>query len=263
MRISMGTLFRYIKADFHKTKHLPIRLAHLLIPVGTNVLFLIYYTYSAWDAETKVTAYFQVLGMGLPLLTGLFCAMLSEQEFLAGGFWNMLSARKRAAAFFSKLLVLLLLGMFALLLASVLFGTGYFLGMGQRSVGYLFYWKASFVLMGSSIFLYVLHLFLAFRFDKGVTIALGFVESLLSALLLTGMGEGIWMYVPAAWASRFVTLFYYHEKFCRMNGRYDTMDTGIFSDLRTAVWVCMALTFVSLLAFGIWACRFESPGGKE
>ena len=230
MRISMGTLFRYIKADFHKTKHLPIRLAHLLIPVGTNVLFLIYYTYSAWDAETKVTAYFQVLGMGLPLLTGLFCAMLSEQEFL---------------------------------LASVLFGTGYFLGMGQRSVGYLFYWKASFVLMGSSIFLYVLHLFLAFRFDKGVTIALGFVESLLSALLLTGMGEGIWMYVPAAWASRFVTLFYYHEKFCRMNGRYDTMDTGIFSDLRTAVWVCMALTFVSLLAFGIWACRFESPGGKE
>lgn len=263
MRTSIGTFFRYLKADFYKTKRLPVRLAHLLIPVGTSVLFLIYYIYSAWDTETKVTAYFQVLGMGLPLLTGLFCAMLSEQELSAGGFWNMLSARKRAAAFFSKLLVLLLLGMFALLLASVLFGTGYFLGTGQRSVGYLFYWKEAFVLMGSSIFLYVLHLFLALRFDKGVTIALGFVESLLSALLLTGMGEGIWMYVPAAWASRFVTLFYYHEKFCRMNGRYDTMDTGIFSDLRTAVWVCMALTFVSLLAFGIWACRFESPGGKE
>ena len=263
MRICMGTFFRYLIADLRKTKHLPIRLAHSLIPVGTSILFLIYYTHSAWDNDTKIVAYFQVLGMGLPLLTGLFCAMLAEQEFSAGGFQNMLSVQKRMAVFFSKLSVLLLFGIFAVLLASALFGTGYFFWMGQQSVGYLFYWKAALVLMGSSIFSYVLHLFLAFNFHSGVTIMLGFVESLLSALLLTGMGEGIWMYVPAAWASRFVTLLFYYEKFFVMNGRYDTVDAGVLSDLRTAVWLCAGMAFMGLLAYGIWACRFEGAGGTE
>lgn len=245
MRTCRGTFFHYLIADFYKTKHLPILRAHLLIPVGVPVLFLIYYTYSPWSNDTRITAYFQVLGMGMPLLAGLFCAMLAEQESLAGGFQNMLSVQKRHAVFLSKLLVLLLSGMLALLLASVLFGTGYFFWMEQRSASYLFYWKAAFVLMGGSVFLYILHLFLAFCFNKGVTIGLGFVESLLSALLLTGMGEGIWMYVPAAWASRFITLFFYDEKF-RMGGRYDTMDAGVFSDLQTAVYLCIAMTLMGL-----------------
>ena len=262
MRTCRGTFFHYLIADFYKTKHLPILRAHLLIPVGVPVLFLIYYTHSPWSNDTRITAYFQVLGMGMPLLAGLFCAMLAEQESLAGGFQNMLSVQKRHAVFLSKLLVLLLSGMLALLLASVLFGTGYFFWMEQRSASYLFYWKAAFVLMGGSVFLYILHLFLAFCFNKGVTIGLGFVESLLSALLLTGMGEGIWMYVPAAWASRFITLFFYDEKF-GMGGRYDTMDAGVFSDLQTAVYLCIAMTLMGLFAFGIWACHFEGTCGAE
>lgn len=253
----MRTFLRCLKADFRKTKHLPLRLAHLLIPVGTSVLFLIYYTCSAWNVYTKIMAYYQVLGMGLPLLTGLFCAMLSEQELLAGGLQNMLSVSSRQAAFFSKLFLLLSFGISAVLLASVLFGTGYFFWMGQRSVSWLFYWKAAFVLMGGSVFLYALHLFLAFRFNKGATIALGFVESLLSALFLTGMGERIWMYVPAAWASRFVTSFF------AMNSRYDTMNAGAFSDLKMAVYLCVILTSAALLAYGIWACRWDGRRGNE
>lgn len=111
--------------------------------------------------------------------------------------------------------------------------------------------------MSGSIFLYILHLFLALRFNKGVTIALGFVESLLSALFLTGMGEGIWMYVPAAWASRFVTLF------LTLNGRYDSMNASVFWDLKRAVSVCVMMTFFGLLAFGLWACCWDGRSGNE
>lgn len=253
----MRTFLRYLKADFRKTKHLPLRPAHLLTPVGTAVVFLIYYNRSAWNADMKITAYYQVLGMALPLLAGLFCAMLSEQELLAGGFQNMLSVPKRQAAFFSKLFLLLSFGLSAVLLASVLFGTGYFFWMGQKSVSWSFYWKAAFVLMGGSVFLYVLHLFLALRFNKGATIALGFAESLLSALFLTGMGERIWVYVPAAWASRFVTSFF------AVNSRYDTMNAGAFSDLRMAVYLCVIWTIAALLAYGIWACRWDGRRGNE
>lgn len=253
----MRTFFCYLFADFHKTKRLPFQLAHLLIPAGTSVVFLIYYRYSGWNADAKVTAYYQVLGMGLPLLTGVFCAMLAEQELSAGGFQNMLSVPKRQAAFFSKLSLLLLFGTAAVLLASVLFGTGYCFGMEWCFAAYSLYWKAAFVMMGGSVFSYILHLFLAFRFNKGVTIALGFAESLLSALLLTGMGEGIWMYVPAAWASRFVTLFF------ATGGRYDTGKAGAFADLDAAVSLCMMMTFAGLFSFGVWAGFWDGRSGNE
>ena len=203
----MREFFNYIKADFIKTKHLFILIAHIAIPIGTATAFLTYYAYAAWDEYWKVATYYQVLGAGFPTLIGLFCAMLAEQELSAGTFQNMLSVSKRPIAFFSKLLGLMIFGMGAVMLASVMFGTGYFFFLGQRYIQYSFYIETAFVMMGSNIFLYILHMFLALRFNKSVTIGLGIVESLLSALFLTGLGDGIWIFVPAAWACRFITIF--------------------------------------------------------
>ena len=176
-----------------------------------------------------------------------------EQELSAGAFQNMLSVPKRPIAFFSKLLLLILFGMGAVLLASVIFGTGYFFFMKQRFINYLFYWIAAFVLIGSNIFLYILHLFLAIRFNKGVTISLGIVESLLSALLLTGLGDSVWVFVPAAWASRFTTLL------LRNFSAYDIIST----DWKIALFICIFTTAGGLLAFPIWACHWDGTRGNE
>lgn len=249
----MSTFFRCLSADFLKTKRLSIRIAHIFIPVCTAVIFLAYYVFAPWDTYVKVEAYFQVLGIGFPFLISLFGVMLSEQEASAGAFQEMLMARKRQAPFFSKLLLLLLFGAFSVLLASVLFGTGYFYLLDKRIVDYPFYWYAPFILLGSSVFLYIWHLFLALRWNKGISIGLGMVESLLSALLLTGMGDAIWMYVPSAWSARLVT------QFLRMYNRGEVFG----GDGHVAVGVCILTTVIALSAFGIWSCRWEGKNGGD
>lgn len=261
--------FSYIKADFIKTKRLSIRIAHIAIPMGTAAVFLAYYAYAAWDEYTKVATYYQVLGGGFPTLIGLFCAMLAEQELSAGTFQNMLIVSKRPTAFFSKLIVLILFGMGAVMLASVMFGTGYFFFLGQQYIQHSFYIEAAFVMMGSNLFLYILHMFLALRFNKGVTIGLGLVESLLSALFLTGLGDGIWIFVPAAWAGRFITMFLLQKI-----SSYDIISPDstvrtvriaeqFLMDWKTAITICVITTAGGIAAFGIWACRWDGICGNE
>lgn len=240
---------RYLKAEFKKTKHLSVRTAHIFIPVGTAITFIFYYSFSAWSSFVKIETYFQVLAMGFPFLIGLFCAMLAEQELFAGAFKNMLSAPKRHMAFFSKLALLVLFGMSAVLAASVLFGTVEFFFAGQTIAGYGFYYLAAFVLAGTNIFLYIMHLFLALRFNKGVTISLGIVESLISALFITGIGDSIWMYFPAAWGLRLVTslLLFNTGAVCNL----------LKDDCICAIIICTVTTAAALIAFGIWACHWD------
>ncbi len=247
----------YIKADFIKARGLKICIAHLLIPLLAAAAFLLYYSVTNGNIYSKADAYFQILGIALPFLTGLFCGIISEQELMAGSFQNMLSAPVRIMPFYSKLFMLLVLLLPAVLLASVLFGAGYLYIEKDYIIDFRLYFIAAFVMAGSSIFLYILHLFLAMRFNKGVTTGLGIAESLLAAIMLTGLGDGIWMYIPAAWPARFVTLV------LPKPATYATMAVNYKQGLHTAIITCIISTLVLAAVFGIWACKWDGTKSSE
>lgn len=254
----MRRLARSLLAEFQKTRRMPVRIMHLVIPVGAAGLFLLYARYTPWNECEKVAAYFQILGAGYPFLIGLFCAMASEQEQTAGGCQEMLAAPGRISAFWGKLLFLILLGFCAVCLAVFLFGMGYPKKMESavfqdHHKALLFYAKASLALWGSSLFLYILHLFLALRFDKSVSMVLGVVESLISALFLTGMGEGIWIFVPASWASRLVTVLTFVE----------SGTDFLKEEFQMAIGICALLTVAGASGFSIWCCRWEGKRGND
>ncbi|MDI6514571.1 lantibiotic immunity ABC transporter MutG family permease subunit, partial [Bacillus wiedmannii] len=73
------------------------------------------------------------------------------------------------------------------------------------------YGEISFILYGSQIFMYIWPLFLNLRFSKGASLGIGHIESLLVALMLTGMGDVIWKYTPCAWSVRFCNYFLEHK----------------------------------------------------
>ena len=100
---------RSLNADLRKMKGTSVILAHLLIPIITSVIFLMYYLFSPWNENMKVIAFYQAIGAGLPVLVGIFTASVMEQEQNAGNFQNLLSLPDKLAAFLSKLLMLLLL----------------------------------------------------------------------------------------------------------------------------------------------------------
>lgn len=249
----MNTVFRYLRADFLKIKATALFAAHLAIPVATAGAFLLYYMVSPWDSFDKVQAFYQVVGMGYPFLIGIFCAIIAEQELSAGRYQAMLAVTDRRAAFLSKLLLLVLSGGFSVSLTSVLFGTGYFFWMKQQVVAYSFYWTAAGMMLGGNLFLYILHLFLAMRFNKGVTIGLGVAESLLSAVLMTGLGDDVWIFVPAVWANRLTG----YMMFC-----YSTVG-GPEVRLGTAAALCTVMTILSFLACEFWVCRWDGVCAEE
>lgn len=249
----MNLFFRCFISEVRKTKRLAIGKAHFLIPLCIAVVFLAYYAYTPWDAYSKIQAYFQVLGIGFPFLIGLFCVLLAEQELSAGQFQVMLSVPKRLPMFFSKLFLLILLGTFSIFLASVFFGVGYQYFFQASMVNSLFYIKAALILLGSNIFLYILHFFLSLRFNKGISIGIGIIESLISALFLTGMGDDIWCYVPCAWSSRLVT---YALTVANGQELHE-------ADYNIAIFMCIFITVSAIILFSIWVCRWEGQNTSD
>lgn len=240
-------LLSYLKSDLLKTKRLSIRTAHLLIPVATAAVFTAYYAFSPWSEYEKAALYVQVQGMALPTLIGLFCSQLAAQEDNAGAFYSLLTAPGKALPFLSKLIVLLLFGMGALIMASLLFALPSVLLLKWRTLAPGFYLAAPFVLFFSSVFLYILHLFLSFSFSRAASVGLGIVESLVAALFMTGMGKFLWPYVPAAWPARMADVLL----------RAYSGDLSASALLRDMLPVCAGASLAALVLFLLWASRWE------
>lgn len=246
----MKLLLRYIMADYIKTKNLSIRMAHFLIPIGVSVIFITYYFYSPWDSFIKAEAYFQILGIGFPFLIGLFTSMLAQQEIEAGAYQVMLISPKRNVAYFSKIILLFLFGIISVLLACGLFGFGNIYLLKQDIFVLYDYCIVAFILFLSNLFLYILHLFLSIKYNKGVSICLGIVESLLSALMLTGLGDFIWMYVPCAWGARFASFY------LLLTSDKQSHDL-ILSQCKIGIITCFITTIIIMFLSIIWFCYWD------
>lgn len=244
----MNFLFKCIICDIKKTKKLYFHTLHFIIAILSPIIFLLYYSYVNWDNESKLLGYFQILGMGFPILISLFSVMLIEQELNAASFQNMLSILKRLPLFYSKLILLIVNGTFSIFLASIIFGLGNIYIIKQSPINISFYLLFGFILISTNILLYIFHLFLSLRFNKGVSIIIGIIESLINALLVTGLGENIWYYVPSAYASRLISHI--------IKNVFDTK--CIFS-----IFSCIILTIFSIILFSFWAYNWEGQHSSD
>lgn len=238
---------RYLKADFLKTRHLSIRNAHIFIPILTAFIFSAYYSYAPWDDYVKVNVYYQVLGMALPFLIGVFCAILAEQEQTSGYFQVMLMSTSKVIPFLSKLIMLLIFCAGSLLSASLIFGIIFQFGLHGQIIDTQFHLFAALIMLMSSIPLYLLHLVISFQFNNGVSIAFGIFESVLSALFLTGLGDSTWKYVPSVWPARMVTTFL--EAY--------TGETIAYVELQKTIFIVFFVIIVGMIVYSRWACRWE------
>lgn len=194
----MQTLIRCIRSDCRKLRHTSMLWIHVLIPTVTAILFLIYYSESSWKPESEISGYFEVIGASFPLMISLVCSKSIVQEEQAGSFQIMLCGIKsRAIVYLSKLILLLLMGTLSIALAIGVFAAGF------KTAPFPLYVRAAGLLIAGSVFLYILHLFVSFQYGRGASIGLGIMESLISALALTGLGDGKWYYLPCTWSARF------------------------------------------------------------
>lgn len=197
-----------IRADFIKMRRTSFYWIHIIMPIIGILIFLWYYSYSLWSAESKVLAYFEVISISFPFLIGILCSMVVEQEFMAGRFKEILSTEwRKRKNILSKIIMLLLMGLFSLILAIGGFLVGFQFILKQNVLPLSFFVYSTLFIFVSQIFLYLFHIWLSLFLGKGASIGMGIFESLSAALLLTGLGEGIWYFIPCVWAARFCDYF--------------------------------------------------------
>ena len=111
--------------------------------------------------------------------------------------------------------------------------------------------KAAGLLIAGSVFLYILHLFVSLQFGRGASIGLGIVESLISALALTGLGDGKWYYLPCTWSARLCDYLVYSWLNPTKAFGYAEMQKGLIIAIPATI-----IAFVlSLLWFRNWEGR--------
>ena len=191
----MSEYCRYIKSDIYKLWHSWYFAVHLLFSVLGAALMLFYSKISSDSGLNKLAAFTQIIAVAFPFAISIVCQVVAEQELQAGHFQNMLTLPSRIKAVFSKLSILLISGLFSAVLSTVLFALPFSLVTGTKlSAG--FFVLIPIVLWASNIMMYGLHLILAFRFGTNFGISIGVIGSLLSALLQTSLGAGIWYVIP-------------------------------------------------------------------
>lgn len=234
-------------ADLLKMKGVPITFAHVLIPMITSGLFIIYDSFSVWDGSTKIIAFYQAVGAGFPILIGIFTASIMEQEQNAGGCQNLLASEKKTAAFLSKALLLLMFSLFSVLLTTLTFWFGLCKILRCSTVSMGIYMVAAFIMWCSSIPLYIWQIVIAFRFGKGVSIGAGIVSGLVSALMLTNLGMLVWKYIPVSWTGR---MPYTYLKIV-------LGESGARNEMKIVILIYCIFTVISMAYYLLWAFRWE------
>lgn len=252
----MVAYYRSLKSDLMKLRRQPLLLIHLLVPLVGLGMFLAYFAYTPYAPVSKVSGYLQIIAIAFPTMIGIVCAIASDQEASAGRYQQLLTQPSRLVPIASKLTLLLILGFSSVLLATVGFGAGFLYVLDQSPYNLGFYVQAACILFGSSVFLYALHVYISLRFGKGASIGLGIVGSLIAALLLTGLGDYNWIYIPSAWAARFITSWMQVE----LSGG------GSFPPellIQPGILCCIGGTVAIMVLLGGWFRRWEGRTSLE
>ena len=179
--------------------------------------------------------------MSFPLIISIILNMVYEQEECGGFQYFLTTPNKKYLPHFSKLISIIILGLVSTLIAILGFGIMFYI-MGNDSIEISFYYKETLIVFSSNILLYMIQYLVVFYFGKGASIGIGIIGSLISALMLTGLVDGIWQVIPWAYSMRLSSYFIlYKENILIQNSE---IIQGIFIMI-----IFIAITFISQLIF--------------
>lgn len=246
----MRTFFRCVRANLLKARHTFFPLIHIFIPLGVAALFLSYYAVSSWSETSELSGYFEVIGGVFPVVIGLLCAKAADLEAEAGSFQTLLSSTaSRGTMWLGVLFALLFAASFSVVLAVGAFGAGFYTAPARLYV------YAALLLIGGSAFLYIFHLFAAFRFGGGASIGLGIAEMLVAFLALTGLGDGVWYYIPCTWGARLSASL--------VSAWADPGSAVWRFEIRKGILIAGGFTLLSLFLSLAWFSRWEGRKNTE
>lgn len=238
-------MIRIIRSEFYRIRHTSLIWIHLIVPIFYTIMYLFLAKTTGlknYPKEDIIKTFLALLSVGFPIIIGAITAKTSGLEMSAGNFKVFLTATiSRTKAYISKLIVLLIGGIFATIIAIFLFAL---LFQNQNILDYLIETILIFV---GTIGIYIINLWVSIAIGPGASIGLGFVGALLAGLSLTGLGDRIWYYIPYTWPSR-LSLTYMITNDINMT----LMKERFIKWSIIAITVIIILLILSLVWFNRW-----------
>lgn len=245
----MGTVLRCVRADYLKAKRSMLNVIYIVIPLILALAFAGYFHISSWKKILEISAFLEMLGMIYPFLIGIIVGIIAQRESQAGHYQFILSViPSRVHIYIGELCFLLI--------NSLLF---YTLAVGSFALAFPFasisgYIKIIGLLFLGSVPIYQIHFLCAFIFGKSASMGLGIAGSLLSAIMLTGLGDACWQYIPWAWSVRFMDFWVLSAT--NKDAYLHSCNTFYIGIIINAVAILILFT-ISIMWIRLW------DGGKE
>ena len=165
-------MIKIIKSEIYKIKGTWLSWIHIVLPIAYSLLFYLASKTTGlenFEESDIVQTYFVLLGAVIPIILSFITSKVVDMEMSAGKFQVLLSTTKsRSKAYIGKLLVLELGFVISLALAIIIFAilTGY-----QNILDWLIEF---FLILISSLSLYMIHLWVSIELSSGASIGLVF-----------------------------------------------------------------------------------------
>lgn len=250
----MGAFIRCLQSEFYKFRRSLLFSIHLGVPVIAASLFLFYFWAVERRAESQITGYIQLIAVAFPLMAATVLSISLDQEAKAGDYQGLfLSPMAKPGSHLAKLSTLWIWGGIASTLTVLGFGLVY-LRLGRGGLTAADYTFMALLFWITSLPYYLMTYLIDLSLGRDAAVASGLVGSLLSALLLTGLGDGLWGNLPWGIPVRCATIF--------LEAMFQTKEGTSLGLLTNYGW---SFLFTTLLLFGIFILytgRWESKDKK-
>ncbi len=245
-------MINIIKSELYKIKGTWLPWIHTVLPIAYSLLFYLASKTTGlenFEESDIVQTYFVLLGAVIPIILSFISSKVVDMEIGAGKFQVLLSTTKsRTKAYLGKLLVLELGFVVSISLAIIIFAilTGY-----QNISDWLIEF---FLILISSLSLYMIHLWVSIELSSGASIGLGFLETMIALLSMTVIGDSIWYFIPCTWGSRLPAMITLGK----------ALDPSYFyKELRIWSFVSLFIILILFISSIIWFNKWDGKSVSE
>lgn len=239
-------------AEWLKTKNTFFRTALYCSPILFNLMIFGYIilTNQKVSESSFYSNYFSILNFLLPFTVSFILAMMNNCEREAGNFKNIFGLNRHyyfllSLKFIFSYLVISLVFLFNSLLTIILLKFTFNVSSTVFYSHFIYGFALTWI---SFITSFIIYFFLSIICGFITTLFIGLVSSLLTAIIgLTALGNGIWLFFPFTWGSRFITMSASNSSLIKFF--YEN------THLSYILLLCPVSAFVALLFFCVYFFR--------
>lgn len=254
----MQQFYRCLLGEFKKRKRSLFLLLHLGIPFVFPGILAIYLLSrdTSISADASYLIFFELIGVGTPVIISVICGMVADSENEAGHFQNILGLiQNKSLSFVSQTAMMICSYSAAMFLTISIYTVALKFLIGVGEVNFTLYYLIGIIFTITSCFQYFFYQVIGYKYGIAICSVCGFGGMIIVALSLTTIGDKIWGVLPWAWANRFGEYVIDYWEMTEISFNSDSMlVTGVYSFLIFTT----GMIFLSIVWINKWPGRKTS-----